>query len=264
MEAQVSVTDAVDGIEGVRTLCIEREAQRNALDRRTLDELVAALDAAATDPSVRVIVLRGAGEKSFCAGADLREMLGHESIDASRAHFDGVRRAIEAMHDTPQPVIARVPGYALAGGCGLAVAADFTLASESASFGLPEIGLGLLPLVVSAPILRATGSRKALLDLVLTGRRLGATEALALGLVTRVVPDDALDDHLSELCRSLAALSPAALRLGKEAIYTMAEMEYGAAMKYLREMIVLTSRTDDAQEGIRAFFDKREPRWTGR
>jgi enoyl-CoA hydratase/carnithine racemase len=261
MGAQVAVSDAGNG---VRTLCIDREAHRNALDRQTLEELVAALDESARDPNVRVILLRGAGDRAFCAGADLKEMLDHESIDASRAHFDGVRRAIEAMHAAPQPVVARVAGFALAGGCGLAVAADFTVASETAQLGLPEIGLGLLPLVVSAPILKALGSRKALLDLVLTGRRIDAAEALALGLVTRVVPDAELDAAIGDLCGRLAELSPAALRLGKEAIYTMAEMEYGAAMRYLREMIVLTSRTEDAQEGIRAFFDKRKPVWTGR
>ncbi len=250
--------------DGVRTLTIDREERRNALDRRTLDELVAAFAAAGADPAVRAIVLRGAGDRAFCAGADLAEMLDHDSIDASRDHFDGVRRAIEAMHAVPQPVVARVSGFALAGGCGLAVAADFTIASESAVFGLPEIGLGLLPLVVSAPILRATGRRKAVLDWVLSGRRIGADEARDVGLVSRVVPDDRLDDEIAELTGGLATLSPAALRLGKEAIYTMAEMEYGAAMRYLREMIVLTSRTEDAREGIRAFFDKRKPVWTGR
>jgi enoyl-CoA hydratase/carnithine racemase len=157
-----------------------------------------------------------------------------------------------------------VPGYALAGGCGLAVAADFTLASENACFGLPEIGLALLPLMVSAPILRAMGSRKRLLDLVLTGRQVDAAEAQAMGLATKVVPSDELDAELAALTARLASLSPAALRLGKEAIYTMCEMEEGAALVYLREAIVLASRTEDAQEGIRAFFEKREPVWTGR
>ena len=250
--------------DGVRTIAIDREERRNALDRATCNELAQAFDAAGADPTVRVIVLRGAGDRAFCAGADLKELLDHETIDESREHFDGVRRVIDRMHAVPQPVIARVPGFALAGGCGLAVAADFTIASESAVLGLPEIGLGLLPLMVSAPILRAVGSRKVLLDLVLTGRRVDAEEAFQLGMVTRVVPDDRLDAEIGELCGTLAGLSPAALRMGKEALYTMAEMDYSASMKYLREMIVLTSRTDDAAEGIRAFFDKREPQWTGR
>lgn len=248
----------------VATLVIDREERRNALDRATLAELEAGLQELATREDVRVVVLRGAGERAFCAGADLAEMLGHASIDESRRHFDGVARVIQAMQRVPQPVIARVPGYALAGGCGLAVAADFTLAGESAQLGLPEISLGLLPLMVSVPILRATGSVKVLLDLVLTGRRVKAAEAREIGLVTRVVPDTELDEAVASLAEHLASLSPQALRLGKEAIYTMAEMEAHAALTYLREAVVLTSRTEDAQEGIRAFFDKREPRWTGR
>jgi enoyl-CoA hydratase/carnithine racemase len=248
-----------------RIVTIDREDKRNALDRATCVELEAAfLQAAADQQDVRVIVLRGAGDRAFCAGADLKEMLGHESIDESRDHFDGVRRVIEAMHAAPQPVIARVPGFALAGGCGLAVAADFTIASESAVFGLPEIVLGLLPLVVSVPIYRAMGNRKALLDLALTGRRVPAGEARELGMVTRVVPDDQLDREIDELCETLASMSPAALRMGKEAIYGMCELEYASAMKNMREMITLTSRTDDAAEGIRAFFEKRDPKWSNR
>lgn len=255
---------AVETRGSTRIVVIDREDKRNALDRATCRELVAAFEASARDPEVRAIVLRGAGDRAFCAGADLKEMLGHESIDESRDHFDGVRRVIEAMHAAPQPVIARVPGFALAGGCGLAVAADFTIAGESAVFGLPEIGLGLLPLVVSVPIQRAIGSRKVLLDLVLTGRRVLADEALRLGLATRVVPDDRLDAEIDGLCETLAALSPAALRLGKEAVYSMCELEYGTAMRSMREMITLSSRTRDASEGIQAFFEKRDPQWSGR
>jgi enoyl-CoA hydratase/carnithine racemase len=249
---------------GVCTLTIDREDKRNALDRTTLGELEAGFEAAERDERVRVIVLRGAGEHAFCAGADLKELLDHESLFESRDHFDGVLRVIEIMHRVGPPVIARVPGYALAGGMGLAVAADFTLAGESAVFGLPEIGLGLLPLVVSAPILRAVGSRKVLLDLVLTGRRLGAAEARELGLVTRVVPDGRLDEAVTELAEHLAQLSPGVLRLGKEALYTSSEMPYGPALRYLRDMIVLTHRTEDAREGIAAFFEKREPQWKSR
>jgi enoyl-CoA hydratase/carnithine racemase len=250
--------------QGVRTIAIDREERRNALDRATLDELEAAVEAAGSDPVVRVIVLRGSGTKAFSAGADLEELLAHRTIDDRRRHFDGVARVITALHRAPQPVIARVQGFALAGGCGLAVAADFTIAAESAVFGLPEIGIGLLPMVVSAPILRATGSRKVVLDLVLTGRRVEAQEARTLGLATRVVPDARIDEEVAALATQLAALSPAALRLGKEAIYTMSEMEYGAALRYLREMIVLTAMTEDAKEGMRAFFEKRKPEWSGR
>jgi enoyl-CoA hydratase/carnithine racemase len=249
---------------GVRTICIDRETRRNALDQATLGALETAFLEAGSDDSVRVIVLRGAGERAFCAGADLGELLEHESIEENRRHFDAVARVIQAMHHAGPPVVARVQGFALAGGCGLAVAADLTLASESAVFGLPEIEIGLLPMVVSAPIYRATGSRKTVLDLLLTGRRVAAKEALSLGLVTRVVPDARLDDELEALTARLAALSPSVVRLGKEAVYTMCEMEYATALRYLREMIVLAALTDDAKEGIRAFFEKRSPKWTGR
>jgi enoyl-CoA hydratase/carnithine racemase len=258
--SNVSVEDA----GGRRTIKIDREEKRNALDRATCAELIEAFRAAGGSSDVRAIVLRGAGDRAFCAGADLKEVLGHESVDESRSHFDAVRLVIEAMHEVSQPVISRVPGFALAGGCGLAVAADFTIASESAVFGLPEISLALLPLVVSVPLYRAMGSRKALLDLVLTGRRVESDEALRLGLATRVVADDRLDAEIAELCDTLCGLSPAALRMGKEAVYGMCELEYGAAMKYMREMITLTSRTEDAAEGITAFFEKRDPRWVGR
>jgi enoyl-CoA hydratase len=248
----------------VCTLTIDREERRNALDRATLAELEAALIAVDHDPEIRVVVLRGAGEKAFCAGADLSEVRGHTSVDESRRHFDGVARVMTAMHRLSQPVIARVPGFALAGGCGLAVAADFTIAAESAVFGLPEIGIGLLPMMVSAPILRAVGSRKVVLDLVLSGRRVKAAEALRLGLVSRVVPDVELDACVRELAGRLAGFSSAALHLGKEAVYTMAEMEYGAALRYLREVAVLASRTEDASDGIAAFFEKRAPVWKDR
>jgi enoyl-CoA hydratase/carnithine racemase len=259
-DRNVGTSDA----EGVHTISIEREDKRNALNRATLVELEAAFALAAERSEVRVIVLRGAGNRAFCAGADLAEVLGHASLEESRRHFDGVARVMRAMERAPQPVIARVPGFALAGGCGLAVAADFTVAAESAVFGLPEIGLGLLPLMVSVPVLRAVGSRKVLIDLLLTGRRVGAAEARELGLATRVVPDADLDAEVAALAEQLAGLSPLTLRLGKEAVYTMAEMEAGAALTYLRDAVVLTSRTEDAREGIAAFFEKRKPRWTGR
>ena len=249
---------------GVLRLTIDRAERRNALDRETLEGLEAALSDAGADRRVKVIVLRGAGEQAFSAGADLAELREHETIEAYRQHFDLVARVILAMHRAGAPVVSRVQGFALAGGCGLAVAADFTIAAESAVVGLPEIGIGLLPMVVSAPIYRATGSRKVVLDLMLTGRRVAAREALALGLATRVVPDSALDSEVDTLAATLCGYSPTALRLGKEAVHTMCEMEYATSLRYLREMIVLTSLTDDAKEGLRAYFEKRAPVWKGR
>jgi enoyl-CoA hydratase/carnithine racemase len=161
------------------------------------------------------------------------------------------------------PVIARVHGYALAGGCGLAAACDLVIAADDAVFGLPEIRLGLLPLMVLAPILRAA-SPKRVLELVLTGRELPAAEALEIGLVTRVVPRAELDDAVERTARTLAALSPATLALGKEAFYRALDLPHAEGLAQLRDLLTIVARSDDAQEGITAFLEKRPPRWQGR
>jgi enoyl-CoA hydratase/carnithine racemase len=161
------------------------------------------------------------------------------------------------------PVIAQVHGYALAGGCGLAAGCDLVLASEDALFGLPEIKVGLLPLIVMAPILRAVGRKRGLL-MILSGEPVSAREAFEMGLVSRVVPRADLERETSMLAGKLARLSPAALGLAKEASATIQDMEYGKSLRYLRELITLVALSDDAKEGIAAFFDKRDPQWKGR
>ena len=161
------------------------------------------------------------------------------------------------------PVIAQVHGYALAGGCGLAAACDLVIAADDAVFGLPEIKLGLLPLMVLAPILR-TASPRRVLDLVLTGRELSAKEAVEIGLATRAVPRAELGDAVGELARRLAGLSPATLALGKEAFYRALELPYSEALAQLRDLLTIVAQSDDAQEGIAAFLEKRAARWRAR
>jgi enoyl-CoA hydratase/carnithine racemase len=160
------------------------------------------------------------------------------------------------------PLIAQVHGFALAGGCGLAVGCDVVVAADDAVFGLPEIKLGLLPLIVMAPILRAAGRKRGML-LVLSGEPVSAHEAFAMGLVSRVVAREDLEREVRGLATRLAGLSPAALGLAKEAAATATEMEYGAALRYLRELSTLVFLSDDAREGVQAFFEKRAPRWSG-
>ncbi len=161
------------------------------------------------------------------------------------------------------PVIAQVHGYALAGGCGLAAGCDLVIASEDAVFGLPEIKVGLLPLVVMAPILRAVGRKRGLL-MILSGESVSAREAFDMGLVSRVVPRAGLARETAVLASTLAGFSPAAVALAKEAAFTIQDMDYGASLRYLRELITLVGMSDDAKEGIAAFFAKRPPQWKGR
>ena len=248
--------------DGVATVTLNRPEARNALNRPMIQELGDALAALDADPAARAIVLRGAGERAFCAGADLKGMFREAPILEAREQYAGLARILEGIPAMRTPVIAQVQGYALAGGCGLAVACDLVVAAEDAVFGLPEIKLGLLPLMVLAPILR-TATPKRALQMVLTGAEVPAREALAMGLVSRVVPRAELAATAAGLARTLAGLSPATVAIAKEAFYTALEMEHGAALRYLRDLLTIVARSDDAQEGIAAFLEKRPPRWTG-
>jgi enoyl-CoA hydratase/carnithine racemase len=180
----------------------------------------------------------------------------------ARESFSGLARILEAIARMKTPVIAQVHGFALAGGCGLAVGCDIVVAADDAVFGLPEIKIGMLPLIVMAPILRAAGRQRGML-MILTGEQVPAREAYEMGLVSRLVPRAELDASVRALARTLAGLSPTALGIAKEAAATAPGMEYGAALRYLRELTTLVSLSDDVKEGISAFFEKRPPRWTG-
>jgi len=253
----------VEVADGVARVTLNRPEVRNALNEALLRELEAALRRLEDDPDARVVVLRGAGERAFCAGADLSRVADRGTTLQARESFGGLGRILEHMARMRTPVIAQVHGYALAGGCGLAAGADIVVAADDAVFGLPEIKVGLLPLIVMAPILRAVGRKRGLL-MILTGEPVPAREAYEMGLVSRVVPRAELDGVVGGLARLLAGYSPTALGLAKEAAGMVPDMEYGAALRYLRELITLVALSDDAREGIAAFFEKRPPRFTGR
>ena len=249
--------------DGVATLTLNRPEARNALNQTMIRELGAALAGLERDAAARVVVIRGAGGRAFCAGADLKGMFRTGSILDAREQYAGLAQVLEAIPRMRTPVIAQVHGYALAGGCGLAAVCDVVIAAEDAVFGLPEIKLGLLPLMVLAPILRAASPRRVL-EMVLTGREVPAREALEIGLVTRVVPPAQLGQAVDETARGLAASPPAALALGKEAFYRALELPYAQALAHLRDLLTIVARSEDAQEGIAAFLEKRPPRWQGR
>jgi enoyl-CoA hydratase len=255
-------TVLVEVTDGIATVTLNRPEVRNALSPTLVNELEAAFAALETDPAARVIVLRGAGDRAFCAGADLKGLGDRGTALQARESFSGLPRILEAMARMRTPLIAQVHGFALAGGCGLAVGCDIVVAADDAVFGLPEIRIGVLPLIVMAPVLRAAGRKRGML-MVLSGDQVSAREALEMGLVSKVVPRAVLEKEARDLAAKLAGFSPTALGLAKEAAATSTEMDYPGALRYLRELTTLVFLSDDAREGVTAFFEKRAPRWSG-
>ncbi len=256
-----SVRYEVDG--AVARVTIDREERRNALSWAVIGELRSAVALAKADDAVRVVVLTGAGTKAFCAGADLDGMSGGAAF--SDLH-DGRGQLAELFRDLyalGKPTIARVQGFALAGGFGLALACDLLVAADDAVFGTPEIGVGLWPHMITVPLIRAMPAKRAL-ELMLTGRRVDVVEAERIGFVTTVVPPEQLDDAVAELAAGLAARSPLALRHGRDSFYAVWDRDVESSLELLHALLTVSASTDDAAEGIAAFTEGREPRWTGR
>jgi enoyl-CoA hydratase/carnithine racemase len=252
---------ASDLTDGVLRLTIDREAKRNALSDEVLDGMYDQL----VDPpaDARVVLVGSAGERVFCAGADL-SVMGNDATGLEKHEArGGLRRVVLAMRDCPLPVVARVQGLCLAGGVGLALGCDIVIASDTAAFGLPEVDLGLWPFMVSALLARHV-SPKVAMELMLSGRRMPAAQAHAAGLVSRVVPAAELDGEVETLVASLAAKAPVAVRLGKAAFAAVHEMGLAAGLDAMQAQLSLITQTADAAEGVSAFFGKRPAAWTGR
>jgi enoyl-CoA hydratase/carnithine racemase len=247
----------VDDRGPVARITLNRPDKRNPIGPATCGELVAAFGALKSDADVRVIVLTGAGTV-FSAGGDLGAMQGSPS--GPSASFVDV---FTAMHELGKPIIAMVNGPALAGGLGLMVACDLVISADTATFGTTEIAVGLWPMMITAEISRSVG-RKKTLEMMLTGRKLDATEALACGLLNRVVPAAQLEAKVLELATEIAERSPAALRLGLHAFYRSQDMELEPQLRYLQAELGRVLALEDAAEGIAAFLGKRKPVWKGR
>jgi enoyl-CoA hydratase/carnithine racemase len=252
---------------GVARVTINRPERRNAMSWEVMRGLRQVLASAAEDDDVRVVVLAGAGEEAFCAGADLGKMTGADEPDqgvlAVHEERGVLAEVFGALWRLGKPTVARVQGFALAGGFGLALACDLVVASDRARFGAPEVNVGLWPYMITVPLVRSMPPKQAL-ELMLTGRMVDSAEALRLGFVTRVVPHAELDGAVAELADTLAAKSPAVMKLGRDAFYAVWDMAAPEALSHLHAMLSLTAQTEDAAEGIAAFLEKRAPLWRGR
>ena len=262
MEANPEVIYEVAG--AVARVTINRPERRNSMSYGVMSGLRQSLQEARADDSVRVVVLSGAGDRAFCAGADLTGIAENASPAEVHEGRGILADVFRAMYGLGKPTIARVRGYALAGGFGLALACDYVIASDDSQFGTPEINVGLWPYMITVPILRSMPPKKAL-ELMSTGRRVSAAEAERIGFVNRVVPAAELDSAVDELAATLASKSPLIMRWGRDSFYRVLEMpDSDDALAYLQNMLTITTTTEDAAEGVLAFVEKREPHWKGR
>lgn len=244
------------------TITIDDPERRNPMSADTMGQLLDATRQALADDDVRVLVYTGAGDKAFSAGGDLSAGFVDDPIGLHRSR-GALADLFRHMSRGGKPTVARVNGHALAGGFGLAVACDVVICVEDAKLGAPEVNVGLWPMMISAVLLRSM-PRKAVLELMMTGRTITAEEARRLGAVSRVVPRDELDGAVDEVVEALASKSPAVLELGRDSFNAVAELGFDAALDRLQAGLTALSLTDDSREGVTAFLEKRPPTWTNR
>ncbi len=249
--------------DGVATVTLNRPEQRNALNAQLLVELVDAMKRARDDGEVRAVVLTGAGEKVFCAGADLGGFAADAPLVAKHYGSDLFLEFFRLMPRLGKPSLCAANGHVLAGGMGLALSCDLVIAKEGATFGTPEINVGAFPYMIMSIIYRNV-PRKRVNEMILLGERLSTEEAVDYGLANKVVPAEDFDSAVAEWAGKLASKSPVLMRLGHDAMYRHQDMPLDDALEYLRSQLSLTFSTEDILEGVQAFFEKREPQWKGR
>lgn len=253
----------VDVRDHVQTITLNREEKRNALNDDVAGLIAAALRRGQADPNVRVLVLTGVGQKAFCAGGDLAANTSDLPFEVDPAHPENpIIELFKTFEQTTKPTVARVNGHALAGGLGLMCACDIAIAADHATFGVPEAGIGLFPMMILPYMLRAM-PRRRLLEWCITGARWSAEQALEAELLNRVVPGDELDRTVDELVATIVTRSPSAIRLGKMGFHALEDMTLAQAFEYAQLALPNMARTGDAIEGFRAFREKRDPSFQG-
>ena len=246
----------------VATVAMNRPEARNALSDQLLDDLIAALTAARDDDAVRCVVLTSTHEKVFSAGGDLGGFASEQPLMTKHYATDRFPRLFHLIGGLGKPTICAANGHVLAGALGLALACDLIIASEGARFGTPEINVGVFPFMIMALIYRNVG-RKKTNELLLLGEQISAQEAERIGIVNKVVPADEFDAAVADWAAKLAAKSPLLMRMGKDAMQRQLDMPLADAIEFLHAQLTLSFATNDIQEGVKAFFEKREPVWTG-
>jgi enoyl-CoA hydratase len=249
--------------DGVATLTLDQPDSRNALSDELLDDLIAAFEAARDDDAVRCVVLTSSHEKVFSAGGNLAGFAA--DVPLVHKHFATERfpRLFGLIGELGKPTLCAANGHVLAGALGLALACDLIVAREGARFGTPEINVGVFPFMIMALIYRNV-PRKKVNELLLLGEQISAEEAERIGIVNRVVPAEEFDAVVADWAGRLAAKSPVLMRMGKDAMFRSQDMALMDALEFLHSQLTIAFSTEDIQEGVRAFFEKRDPVWTGR
>jgi enoyl-CoA hydratase len=248
---------------GVATIALDQPETRNALSDELLDDLIAAFEAARDDAAVRCVVLTSTHEKVFSSGGNLAGFAAEAPLVHKHLGTGRFPRLFRLIGELGKPAICAANGHVLAGALGLALACDLIVAREGVRFGTPEINVGVFPFMIMALIYRNV-PRKKTNELLLLGEQISAEEAERIGIVNRVVPAGEFEGAVREWAEKLAAKSPVMMRLGKDAMFRQQDMAFADALEFLHAQLTLALSTEDVQEGVRAFFEKREPTWTGR